>query len=166
MEDIIAAEKDYLINVLGKKLIDSDERSYVKGGYIFLARKYWSEFFDFDNLRTDGLPRMLKGYHTHHIDFDETNNVVSNLVVLTAHEHKLIHYMFDPKFVETKMKQSAAKIGKPSGKKGKKLSEETKYKMHLAAVGKPKSEEHKRHLSEAITGKHYKFGPDGKRIYY
>ena len=47
-EEIIIQEKEYLVNVLGKKLIDSEERDDYKGypqGYVTLAMKYWPEEF-------------------------------------------------------------------------------------------------------------------------
>lgn len=32
-----------------------------------------------------------KGYHIHHADYDKSNNEISNLVLLTAHEHLKLH---------------------------------------------------------------------------
>ena len=86
---IIEQEIKYLTEVLGKRLIDSDERDDRKNpsGYRELAKKYWPEEF------TDNVKK-----HVHHIDFDHSNNVVSNLVVLTHQEHLLIHRLFDPNY--------------------------------------------------------------------
>lgn len=43
---------------------------------------------------------------------------------------------------------------------GRKLSEETKMKM-----SKPKSEEHRKNISKAFKGRHWKL-IDGKRVWY
>lgn len=83
---IIEQEIKYLTEVLGKRLIDSNERS-VANGYIQLAKKYWPEEFE-----------GKQSKDVHHIDFNHRNNCVSNLVVLTRKEHMLIHKLFDPGF--------------------------------------------------------------------
>ena len=85
-KSIIEQEIKYLTEVLGKRLIDSDEKS-VANGYVQLAKKYWPEEY------SSGEKRVV-----HHIDFDHSNNVVSNLVVLTCREHMLIHKLFDPAY--------------------------------------------------------------------
>ena len=97
--------KEYLINTLHKRLIDSDERDDSKGypaGYVKLAQKYWPEEFD-------GTYKIV-----HHIDGDHSNNVVTNLVVLTPKEHALVHKMFDEyyktKKPEYKHKKKPTKI--------------------------------------------------------
>ena len=132
MEDIIEQEKKYLVEVLGKKLIDSDEYDnsddYSERGYLRLAKKYWPEEFIGDE------PKEV-----HHIDFDRTNNAVSNLVVLTRSEHMKIHYMFDSNYSHT--------LGKHW-----KLSDETKKRMSIAASKRPK-------------GRHWKL-VNGKRVWY
>lgn len=131
MEDIIEQEKKYLVEVLGKKLIDSDERDDRKLGYKVLAKKYWPEEFKDEQIK-----------HVHHIDFNHSNNVVSNLVVLTPSEHSSIHSMFDigymPSFSglhhseETKKILSELRKGKRPWNKGKTLSEETRQKISIA----------------------------------
>ena len=92
MEDIVKAEKEYLANVLHKKLIDSDERVFGRDDYNKLARKYWPE--EFEKAKKNNYKVFV-----HHIDFDHSNNVVSNLVVLTCSEHMKIHALFDPKAI-------------------------------------------------------------------
>ena len=107
-QEIIIAEKEYLVNVLGKKLIDSEERDDNPGGwgskrgYVILAHKYWPEEF------SDG-----KRKHVHHINFDRSDNRACNLVVLTVKEHKLIHKLFDPTYEETSKKLSSSLKGIP-----------------------------------------------------
>ena len=54
---------------------------------------------------------------------------------------------------EARRKISEAKKGKPAWNKGKHHSEESKAKMSVALKGKPLSEEHKAKLSEAHKGK-------------
>jgi hypothetical protein len=155
LEEIVSLEKEYLINVLGKKLIDSNERDDRSNGYRILARKYWPEEF------ANGKRR-----HIHHIDFNHSNNVVSNLVVLTPKEHTAIHYLFDPKSKEHKKKIGESRKGKPLTEetrkkisevhKGKPLTEETRKKISEVLKGKPNgpfSEERKKKISESLKGK-------------
>lgn len=161
MEDFILEQKKYLVEVLGKKLIDSDERDDRFYGYRVLAKKYWPEEFE------DG-----KRKHVHHIDFDNTNNVVSNLVVLTGSEHRIIHYLFDQKSKEikekisetlkgrklpedTRIKMSVSRKGIQTTKgKHWKLSEETRKKQSEAKKGIPKSKEHRQKISKTLKNKH------------
>ena len=109
-QEIIIAEKEYLVNVLGKKLIDSDEHTTRKCTYRELAKKYWPEEF------INGDKKVV-----HHIDFNRDNNVVSNLVVLTRSEHKRIHDLFDECY------------------KHRIVSPETRYKISLANRNHSKS---------------------------
>lgn len=159
MEDFILEQKKYLVEVLGKKLIDSDE--YDKD-YRRLAKKYWPEEFK------DGTKKVV-----HHIDFDRTNNVVSNLVVLNYSEHEIVHLKFDINFIngmlnkhhseETKQRLSELHKGKPSPIKGKHLSEEAKKKISEKAklrtgeknpfYKKHHSEETKKKISESLKNK-------------
>lgn len=121
MEEIVKAEREYLVNVLHKKLIDSEEQENRTGivvngkltrGYVVLAMKYWSE--EFSNNKH---PKV------HHINFDHTDNRVSNLVVLTHDEHMLIHRLFDPKYSIRRKHMSDARKGKSPWNKG--LTKET-----------------------------------------
>ncbi len=142
-EEIVSLEKEYLINVLGKNLIDSEERDDRKNptGYRVLAMKYWPEEFEGEEKKC-----------VHHIDFNHSNNIVSNLVVLTYKEHKLIHRLFDPDYEEYCNNISESQKGKPKGP----CSEECKKKISEALKDKPKgpcSEEHKNKLSESHKGK-------------
>ena len=100
IEEIIKEQKEFLVAEFGKNLFNSDERDDTPLGYRRLARKYWPEYFDQTSLTAKGLPKILKGYEIHHIDFNHSNNVISNLVVLTQSEHQLVHYIFDPKYEE------------------------------------------------------------------
>lgn len=145
-DNLILEEKKYLVEVLGKKLIDSNERddsqNWSESGYLRLTKKYWPEEFK-DNTKK----------HVHHIDFDRTNNVVSNLVVLTPSEHKQIHFLFDPKAEETRKKLCEVK-------EGTKLSEETRKKMSTTRrklppfKGKHHTKETKQKISVLFKGKH------------
>lgn len=127
-DNLILAEKEYIVNVLGKQLFDIDERDHRRDGYGELASKYWPEYF------SNG--KIIKGYNVHHIDFDRSNNVVSNLVVLTVSEHRQLHWMFDPKYENTRKLMSEIAIENRS----KQLIEyyktdkgrETKYKISAA----------------------------------
>lgn len=164
MEDIIKAEKEYLVNVLGKRLIDSEERDDKKNGYRRLAKKYWPEEF------TDNVNK-----HVHHIDFDNSNNIVSNLVVLTPGEHEMIHNLFDPKSEEVKQKRGDAISKALKGKNtGKHLSEDTKRRIGDAVKGKNKgkepwikgkhlSAETKQKISEANKGKRHNHTEETKQ---
>lgn len=113
-QEIIIREKEYLVNVLGKKLIDSEERNDNPGGwgskrgYTILVHKYWPEEF------VDG-----KRKHVHHINFDPSDNRVCNLVVLTAKEHRTVHVLFDPSYDEVREKISANTKGENNGMYGK-----------------------------------------------
>ncbi len=109
LEELVCLEKKFLVEVWHKQLFDIDERckGRKKEAYAILARKYWPEYF-VNN-------KMLKGYCVHHIDFDHYNDVVSNLVILDASEHKTIHFMFSPKADETRDKISKGLIGNTNG---------------------------------------------------
>ena len=77
-----------------------------------------------------------------------------NLIFLTPTEHRKI---------DSKCKRNGA------SHKGMKRSETTKRKISEAKKGKKFSEEHKRKMSEnhvGTSGKHWKLGPDGHRIFY
>ena len=158
METYIKNEIEYLVNVLGKKLSDSCETDFRQKGHRYLAMKYWPEEFEGDEKKC-----------VHHIDFNHSNNIVSNLVVLTYKEHKLIHSLFDPDYEEYCNSISESHKGKPKGpcseetkkkisesNKGKKRSETTKQKISESTKGKPKgpcSEETKQKISESTKGK-------------
>ena len=117
--NIIELEKKYLVDVLGKKLINSDERDDRKypRGYVVLARKYWPEEFMDDAKK-----------HVHHLDFNPRNNVVSNLVVLTPKEHRNIHKLFDPKHEIAKQKIGEASKSYMNTLAGKELAARTGHK--------------------------------------
>lgn len=175
----IEKQKEYLVRTLGKKLFDSNESYNTnRDGYKILARKYWPEFYNEDGT-------IIKPYEVHHIDFDHSNNVISNLVVLTHTEHMRVHYMFDPKFEEMRKHFSIIRKGNPNGRLGCKHSEETKkklsekrkeyYKTHEfvnyfilhenGMKGKHHSDETKAKISAAMKVKHWRL-ENGKRVYY
>lgn len=62
-------------------------------------------------------------------------------------------------------KESKEKMAKSHKGKGHPQTEETKEKIRNSHKGKVLSEEHKKHLSEAKKGKHWKL-VDGKRVFY
>lgn len=144
MEDFILQEKKYLVEVLGKKLIDSDERDDRRYGYQNLAKKYWPEEFK------NGIKKEV-----HHIDFNHYNNVVSNLVVLTRSEHAKIHSLFDPNYEETRQKLREIHLGENNPMFG--VPSPMKDKHH--------SEEICKQISKAFLGKHWKV-VNGKRVWY
>lgn len=53
------------------------ERVKVGGKTLYLHRLVWEDHFG----------EIPKGFHIHHIDGDKTNNEVSNLEMISAHEH-------------------------------------------------------------------------------
>ena len=135
-EDAIKAARKVITEEWGINIINSNERDDRKAGYRWLSIKYFPEFYDFINLTTTGRPRLKKGYEVHHIDFDHSNNVISNIVVLTVRQHRTIHYMFDPAFKHTKKLLASYLVGKPSYNKGKKgVRKETSDKMRAAHKG-------------------------------
>ena len=159
-EEIIQAEREYLVNVLGKRLIDSDERDdrkqvIINGkhykGYIILAKKYWPEEFE-------KAEREEYRIEVHHINFDHSDNRASNLVILTTREHTIIHLKFDPKAPEWGKKISNAL-------KGRKATEETKQKQSESAKGKIFSKEHKKNISISKKGTHRVYHQDGTYHY-
>lgn len=150
-EKVILAEKEYLVNVLGKELIDSEDRNYSSQGHITLAKKYWPEYYIGNKIK--------RGYHVHHIDFNHDNNVVSNLVILTAKEHRLIHKLFDPNQIERLNKLHKNNIGT-------KRSDKTKAKMSAAQKGKKRSEETCKRIGESKLGQRaWNKGKHFKRVY-
>jgi len=54
---------------------------------------------------------------------------------------------------ETRLKISRAHTGRPSNRKGCKLTDETRHKLSLINMGKPCSEETRKKLSEALRGR-------------
>lgn len=65
----------------GKKYKLYEGTKYYSSGPIRLHRKVW----EYHN------GEIPKGYEVHHIDFDSTNNDISNLMCIPAKEHKRIH---------------------------------------------------------------------------
>ncbi len=129
-EDAVIAARRVITEEWGINIINLNERNDNKDGYKWLAIKYFPEYYDFVNLTTTGRPRLKKGYEVHHIDFDHSNNVISNIVVLTVKQHRTIHYRFDPTFNHTKKLLSSYLIGKPPYNKGKRgVRKETSDKM-------------------------------------
>lgn len=59
---------------------------------------------------------------------------------------------------ETKRKLSLANIGKQSGAKGKKWSEESRQRLSIAKKGKHLSEEAKKRMSDASRGRKNRLG--------
>lgn len=116
--------RKYLIEVLHKELINSDEcdnSGPVNGGpwgYRKLAKKYWPDAF-----------KTNKRIEVHHIDGDRTNNKVSNLVPLTVDEHRLIHALFDENHIKQNEHISESM-------KGHSVTIECKRKMSVAALSR------------------------------
>lgn len=134
-------------------------------------RKLWEEAFGPIPKEVDG-----RSYEIHHIDGDNTNNVLSNLQCVTAREHYEIHkrqgdlraawiikqrlklsveelenlrrdYVEVPFSVEHRQKMSEAQ-------KGRKISEETRLKMSKSQKErkrKPHSEETKAKISKTVS---------------
>lgn len=136
METYIKNEIDYLVKVLGKKLSDSCETDFRQKGHRYLAMKYWPEEFEGDEKKC-----------VHHIDFNHSNNIVSNLVVLTYKEHKLIHSLFDPDYEEWCNNISESHKGVKLGP----MTEEAKAN-HSIATRKSWNDERKRSQSERMSG--------------
>lgn len=119
-EEIESLQRKFLVEELGKKLIDLDihcskTAPFVNGkrvpAYLYLAKLYWPEEFA-DNKRK----------HVHHIDFNRKHNTLSNLVVLTPKEHRTVHSLFDVKWDRAKEKISTTLKGHVPWNKGKKSS--------------------------------------------
>lgn len=73
--------------------------------------------------------------HIHHIDGDNANNIIENIMVVCKYCHSSFHCTITHPVL------------------GRKLSEETKKKMSEAKKGIKFSEEHKRKISKANKGK-------------
>lgn len=114
----VQAEKDFIVNVLGINLFDSEERDDRLGfqyngkstdGYRYLAMKYWPEIFE----NTDELIEV------HHISGDRSDNRVCNLVPVTKSQHVKLHSMFFNNYkimLKNNTKKRAAAGGKVGGK--------------------------------------------------
>ena len=134
-------------------------------------RKLWEDAFGPIPKEVDG-----RSYEIHHIDGDNTNNVLSNLQCVTTKEHYEIHkrqgdlraawiikqrlklsveelenlrrdYVEVPFSVEHRQKMSEAQ-------KGKKISEKTRLKMSKSQKErkrKPHSEETKAKISKTVS---------------
>lgn len=143
-EEIESLQRKYLVEELGKNLIDSEERDDRKSptGYRVLAMKYWPEEF------ADG-----KRKHVHHINFNRSDNRVCNLVVLTPSEHRLIHSTFDLN-TQIKYEESGKKISQTLT--GRKLSPSHCANIGKVQSGKPKGpckESTKLKIGKANSGK-------------
>ena len=149
---IIELEKDYLVNVFGKKLIDSNEYNE---DYLYLAKKYWPEEYLDSSIRKD----------VHHIDLNHFNNVVSNLVVLTCKEHRQIHAMLKDAGIDKYLINDESAFVKPVKLRKSHLTEEHKQKISQANKGRLKgrvspnkgnkySEETRRKMSESQKRQH------------
>ena len=157
----IEKSRNYLINVLNKKLIASDEYS---DDYRALAKKYWPDEFDKDETIV-----------VHHIDGNHNNNVVSNLVPLTIKEHIRLHWLFDDrndrieKIRQSNTGKNLGKIASPETRAklsnlhkgnhnslGKKLSLETRRKISAATSNENNpmyGHKHSEHVKETISKK-------------
>lgn len=111
----VQAEKDYIVNVLCINLFDFEERDDRIGfqyngkstnGYRYLAMKYWPEIFE-----------SCERIQVHHINGDNYDNRVCNLVPVTIKQHRLLHSLFFDNYKESlKLFQQAGL--KTKGKKG------------------------------------------------
>ena len=81
--------RDFVINTLHRRVIDSGEKYDTTNGYYILAHKYLKEEFCRDNPRIE----------IHHLDGNHSNNTLSNIVVLTNHEHACVHHLFDETYI-------------------------------------------------------------------
>lgn len=145
IEEIVTLEKKFITEELHRPLYDIDERDARKHGYKILARKYWPEYFDESIIISGGISKILKGYCIHHIDFDHSNNIVSNLIVLPRKEHINLHHMFDPSYVG---KGQGERNGM-YGKKGELYPEGCKHRP-------PRTKEWREQHSKDVKGKKYK----------
>ena len=161
-EEIESSQRTFLVEELGKKLINSNERvgkniKISKGKYLqghrYLAMKYWPEEFTDDTRK-----------EVHHINFDHFDNVTSNLVVLTPFEHRTVHNLFDVHRKEGYKKAAASNTGKTRTKETRKkmsdaaknrapMSEETKEKISKANSNKKQSQETIEKRREKLIGK-------------
>ena len=98
-QEEVQAEKDFIVNVLGINLFDSEERDdrpriQYNGkrteGYRYLAMKYWPEIFE----NTDEIIEV------HHINGDHSDNRVCNLVPVTKSQHDKLHVMYFQNYKE------------------------------------------------------------------
>lgn len=175
-EQIIQAEKEYLVNVLGKKLIDSEERCKPRQRFKINGKEYRGH---------NGFARLLFPEefldgtlkHVHHINGVHSDNRACNIVVLTPSEHSHIHMMFDPKFqkikedlrnpsdeIRQKIRNTIVSSGCCAGENnpmyGHNHNDEAKqqigiknrqhHKDNPEKYKKQKSELHKKHLSESF----------------
>jgi len=101
-----------------------------------------------DNAEITG---WFEGCVVHHKDHNHGNNSIDNLQCLTKAEHCKIHMTGKITSEQTKQKLRLQRIGKPSGTKGKKRTDEQKLKISIAHLGqipwnkglsKPKSLSH------------------------
>jgi hypothetical protein len=77
--------RHFVTDTLHRKVIDSNEHYDTTNGYYILAHEHLKEEFDRDSKRIE----------IHHLDGNHSNNVLSNIVVLTNHEHSCVHHLFD-----------------------------------------------------------------------
>jgi len=124
------------------------------------------------------IPKDKEGrsYEIHHIDGDRTNNDLSNLICISIEEHYKIHldkkeyysanliadrfnrvyvkgYKMKPRSKEHSQKISKALKGRPTGRKGSKLSQEHIERLREVNTGKVHSEETKKKIGLAGVGR-------------
>lgn len=127
----------------------------------------WECHHRLETYTSDGERRLVDISKTELIALDMYyNRPASELIFLSHGQHRILHHK-DKKVSE----ETCKKISEV--KKGKKISEETRKKISEVMKGRkgnPKSEEWRRKLSESMKGKHkgkhWKLGPDGKRVWY
>ena len=73
----------------------------------------------------------------------------NELIFMRSREHRALHSHYQKCTDETKEKLRKFNLGKPSPRKGVKLSEETKAKLRAANLGKKHTEEERKKISEA-----------------
>ena len=122
-------------------------------------QKIWEDYYN---------KTIPKGNHIHHIDCDNKNNIITNLMCVSPEEHFWIHY--DLYLTHGKREDLAACnflkkhvkgfVSVPSIMKGYKHTEKSKLKMSQSRKGNvswnkglPHSDEHKENLSKSLKGR-------------
>lgn len=119
-----------------------------------IYRRIWEKYHN---------QKIPKGFHIHHLDGNNKNNSIENLICVSAHVHWCIHLLQgDPVALSGKFIQNCSLAGKKGGRKnkGKRRTKEQKDEISKRTrgknngfYGKTHSEELKKRLSEERLGK-------------
>jgi len=111
-------------------------------------RRVWTENFGEIPIDSEG-----RTYEVHHIDGNNSNNSLENLIALPIRLHYLLHLEQGDFYAANLIAQRMGSLEYSNGFTGKALTDEHKKAVGDAQRGKPKSQETKDKIRESLKGR-------------